>query len=439
MLIKKYVNMKLNKYQEYISEKVIYDLILESKVVFSKKFINLLSMMDSNKLAKELLNLYSKDINVTQNYIDITDEKDAVSFTPDRKVQELTKDIPEIYTVVESGKYLTHGDANLPVFKRLGYEREGRENWAPDIGTVGVILSETLSKSTRNPGRIYVLFQEYNTENPRLAVLNKEALQLGGDVDEFRAIWTTARNPIKIGRLVRAILTVAKIPFTAKDIEDFTNQYKSTYDISKDAFKKFDIVSGSDIAYWYSADHYVPGGGTLNNSCMAHSDSNYFDIYSRNKQVKLVILYGDNGTLTPEGDFKSNKIKGRALLWELTMDGSPVTFMDRIYTVNDSDTDLFKEFAQQNGWWYKSRQSMEQDEDFTDGKTTKRALLVADLDKTDFDKYPYTDTLSFINTNDDTASNRAEDYNRVLRDTSGGWEDEDGNSYGDDYYDDDDY
>ena len=172
---------------------------------------------------------------------------------------------------------------------------------------------------------------------------------------------------------------------------------------------------------------------------MAHSDSNYFDIYSRNKQVKLVILYGDNGTLTPEGEFKSDKIKGRALLWELTMNGSPVTFMDRIYTVNDSDTDLFKEFAQQNGWWYKSRQSMEQDEDFTDGKTTTNALLVADLDRTDFEKYPYTDTISFINTNDNTASNRAEDYNRVLRDTSGGWEDEDGNSYGDDYYDDDDY
>lgn len=432
--------MKLNKYQEYISEKVIYDLILESKVVFSKKFINILSMMNSNKLAKELLKLYSKDIDVQQNYIDITDEKDSVSFTPDRKVQELTKDIPEIYTVIESGKYLTHGDANLPVFKRLGYEREGRENWAPNTGTVGTILSETLSKSTRNPGRIYVMFQEYNVENPRIAVLNKEALQLGGDVDEFRAVWNTARNPIKIGRLVRAMLTAAKITFTAKDIEDFTNQYKSTYDISKDAFKKFNLVTGNDIAYWYSASHYVDGGGTLNNSCMAHCDSDYFQIYTKNKQVKLVILYADNGTLSPEGEFKSDKIKGRALLWELTMDGSPVTFMDRIYTVNDSDTDLFKEFAQQNGWWYKSRQSMEQDEDFTDGKTTKTALLIAELDKTDFGKYPYTDTLSFINTNDNTASNREENYNRILRDTGGGWEDEDGNSHGEDdeYYDEDD-
>ena len=65
--------------------------------------------MKSNKIASNVLDLYSKDVDgITQNYVDITDQKDAVSFTPDRKVQELTKDKPETWVITESGKYLTN-------------------------------------------------------------------------------------------------------------------------------------------------------------------------------------------------------------------------------------------------------------------------------------------------------------------------------------------
>ena len=60
--------MAILKYGDYISEKAVYELLLESKVVYSKKFINLLNKMKANKLATELLNLYSKDVDgVTQN------------------------------------------------------------------------------------------------------------------------------------------------------------------------------------------------------------------------------------------------------------------------------------------------------------------------------------------------------------------------------------
>ena len=103
--------MSILKYGDYISEKVVYDLLLESKVVYSKKFINLLTRMKSNKLASQLLNLYTKDIDgVVQNYIDVTDQKDAVSFTPDRKAQELNSGRPETWKVTNSGRYLTKSD-----------------------------------------------------------------------------------------------------------------------------------------------------------------------------------------------------------------------------------------------------------------------------------------------------------------------------------------
>ena len=37
--------MSILKYGDYISEKAVYELLLESKVVYSKKFINLLNIL----------------------------------------------------------------------------------------------------------------------------------------------------------------------------------------------------------------------------------------------------------------------------------------------------------------------------------------------------------------------------------------------------------
>ena len=412
--------MSILRYSDYVLEKMAYDMILESKVIYSKKFINLLIKMKTNKLSKELLNLYSKEVDdLTQNYIDITDEKDAVSFTSDKKVQKLTKDKPETWMVTDSGKYLTKSDRNNKIFEALGYDKVKYECWSPEKDAVGLILSEAVSKS----GKIYVMFQEYKlTGEPRIGVMNKEGLKLSDDED--MRVWSTSRNPIKIGRLVRAILNAAKIKFVDKDIEDFTNTYKATYDFAKDALKQFDIVKGDEISYWYAESSYVGGGGSLNNSCMAHVEtSEYFDIYTQNPQVSLVILYGDTGVIN--GDkYSDDKIKGRAILWDAKLDGIPVKFMDRIYTTHDADVELFKQFAEKNGWWFKKRQSMEPNEDFTDGNSSKKGKIKVNLDDTDFEYYPYCDTVCYIDTNTGIASNKWwSDSNKILRDTGGSYED----------------
>ena len=416
--------MSILKYGDYISEKVVYDLLLESKVIYSKKFINLLTKMKANKLASQLLNLYSKDVDgVVQNYIDVTDQKDAVSFTPDRKAKELNGGKPETWKVINSGRYLTKSDRNNKIFESLGYDKEKYQCWAPNTGELGTILSETVSRLS---GKIYVMFQEYKDTDPRIGVINKEALELS-DTDDVR-VWSTSRNNIKIGRLVRAILTVAKIPFVDKDIEDFTNQYKATFDFAADVLKQFDIVKGGKIAYWYSESNYVDGGGTLNNSCMADVSEDFFDIYTQNPQVSLVILYGDEGTIV-EDKYQASLIKGRALLWECEIDGEKATLMDRIYTANDSDTDLFKQFAEKNGWWYKNSQSMEPNETFTDGTTKKRARVIVRLDNVNWDEYPYCDTMCYIFDDSNIASNKFylddsedEEADRLLRDTEGEYE-----------------
>ena len=409
--------MSILKYEDYISEKAVYELLLESKVVYSKKFINLLNKMKANKLATQLLNLYSKDVDgVTQNYIDITDLKDAVSFTPDRKVQELTKDKPDTWKITNSGRYLTTSDRNDKLFEALGYDKAKYGCWNPDTGAVGLILSETVSRTS---GKIYVMFKEY--EGERIGVVNKEAMEPTEAEDQ--RIWSTSRNNIKIGRLVRAILTASKIPFTDSEIEQFTNQYKATYDFAKDALKQFDIVQGDKIAYWYDEENYVSGGGSLNNSCMASVGSDYFDIYTQNPQVSLVILYGDGGSIESE-KYTDDRIKGRAILWDAKLDGQPVKFMDRIYTSQDADVELFKQFAEKNGWWFKKRQSMEPNEDFTDGNSSKKGKIKVNLDDTDFEYYPYCDTVCYIDTNTGIASNKWwSDSNKILRDTGGSYED----------------
>ena len=408
------------KYNQYLSEKVVYDLLLESKVVYSKKLVSLLTKMKSNKLASELLDIYSTDVNgIVQNYIDITDEKDSVSFTPDRKVQELTKDKPQTWEVTESGKYLTTSSRNDKIFERLGYDKEKYGCWAPEIGTIGTILGETISRQSSN---IYIMFQEYSTSTPRIGVINKVAVEEAEDTEDFK-IWSTSRNPIKIGRLVRAILTKAKVVFTDKDIEDFTNTYKATYDFAKDVLKQFDIIQGKKIAYWYEISNYVKGGGTLNNSCMAGVETDeYFDIYCYNPQVSLVILYSDDGKIDGE-KYTSDKIKGRAILWDANINGKAGKFMDRVYTRFDSDVDLFKQFAEKNGWWYKKSQSMEPSESIkNDSESVSNPNITVKLKEGTWDYYPYCDTMCYLDTNSDTLTNR-EFGDRMLRDTGGGFDD----------------
>lgn len=408
----------ISKYTEFINESKIIELIMESKVVFSKRFLNLLNKMRANKIASDLLNVYSKDLNVQHNYIDITDSKDEVSFTPDRKVQEIIGDKPEVWKISGSRLQLTHSSANDKIFDILGYDRH-IEYWRPDSGQRGLIKAETVSQSS---GKVFVLFEEFtDSDEKRYAVLNKNCLELA-DFDDS-VIWKTSRNPIRIGRLVRPLLRSAGISVTDKEVEDFTNQWKATYDFMADGLKQFDIVKGNDISYWYDSDRYLGGGGALNNSCMAKVERDYFEIYTENSQVSMVILYDDSGEIN--GDkYKSSKIKGRAILWDAEIGGKMVKFMDRIYTTNDSDVELFKQYAQKEGWYWKDSQSMTPREWITNGVDKNQWEIIVRLDQTDFDYYPYVDTMCFCYLDSDELRNTKDedaDDLRVLRSTEGNW------------------
>ena len=146
--------------------------------------------------------------------------------------------------------------------------------------------------------------------------------------------WNTGRTEMKIGRWVKRLLTeVHKASVPDSKIEEFVNIYKSIVDGGD--LGNFELVSGEDIRKWYLSSNYEIVRGQLGNSCMRYTDcQTYFDIYVKNPEVcQLLILKSDDN---------KDKIKGRALVWKLT-DGT--YYMDRIYTINDSDRLLFLDYA----------------------------------------------------------------------------------------------
>jgi hypothetical protein len=406
----------ISKYLDFINENFLFQLLLESKIVFSKKFINIINKMKDNKIANELIKLSGNDYDVRYNYIDTTDLKDTVSFIPDDKAEKLKSKKVETFRVIDNSKYLTHSPKNDRIFEALGYDKTIRENWAPDVETIGIILKEVQSSVS---SKVYVLFQEYVTENPRLAVLNKIAVE--PEESESQEFWTSSRNKMKIGRLVRAILKSSGVSFIDKDIEKFTNEYKATFDFFNDALKQFDIVKGREISEWYSHENYDSDTGTLSNSCMAHSESETFDIYVYNSQVNLIILYSDDGQII-SGKYTSDKIKGRALLWLCDINGLEVKFMDRIYTNNDSDVELFKQFAKKNGFWYKVNQNSNIEGEVTDGnRIISYPNITVRADEVIWDYYPYLDTICYIDTDNGIITNNKEKHSvdRECRNTDG--------------------
>lgn len=394
----------LNSFSEFLLE----SLILESKLDFSDKFKKVLSLMPKdNEIKNYLLGMKGADLNISQNYIDVSDNKDEVTFIQDRRAQQIISENPLVWITnnhLPRAKFLTfnkdsNGEYNnKKIFDALGFEpQEPHRDYHPVPGpnVKGEILSEMVSEKT---GRTYVLFKWYDQYgNDKLIVINKEAIDQHSDAPQ--KLYTTNRNPIRIGRLINSLMTAVGKKVTPQEVEVFSNAYKAAWEIINDAFLKFDVVSGYEIAKWYDEGNYESDDSTLGSSCMRYQEcQEYFGIYTENSDVvKLVILYSDINGKIKDGKYTSPTIKGRALLWK-TNQGD--MFMDRIYTNNDSDVELFKQFAEKNGWWCKKVQNSSSNFTAQKGTAFKDPTYTVDLNWADHEYYPYVDTLSFLRLNE---------------------------------------
>lgn len=216
--------------------------------------------------------------------------------------------------------------------------------------------------------------------------------------------------------------------FSDAEIETFVNEFvacSKMFDFDKSGLT-FKVVKGADIAKYYldknyygyseSADKFEKG--VLWNSCMRYARcQRYLNIYTQNNQVSLLVL------VTSE-----DKVVGRALLWQLTPDNDSKIYMDRAYTIHDSDVKLFNNYAIKEGYVYYTNGGPKLDNDDYDNQ------LFVKLNNTSFDLYPYMDTLCYLDGGGDLLSSSSEDfdYDYELNDTYGHWD-----GYGGD--DDDDY
>jgi hypothetical protein len=390
--------MKIKGYQDFLLP------IFESEVVFSDKFKNIIKKIDS-PVAKAILDMESQDLDIANNYIDIGDNKNQITFITDRKAKEILSS-PESKMVKHLGSgHLTHSDANAEIFSQLDYTPEGPTTYHPQPDELGEIMSEVAAPS----GRVYCKVKFPGG----ISIINKERLQKS---DVTKLPFKKSRQPGRVGATIQGLLRSANQSFSNAEIEVFVNKYKSEFDRFNDLFRNFELVSGKDIHYWYQYQNYLHGKskGQLSNSCMAAASDRWLQIYTHNPDVcKLLILKADED---------ESKIKGRALVWKLS-EPSGITYVDRIYTHDDSDIELFKQYVAQQGWYLKKRYTSSSD-DCTmiapDGTETRPRELSVQVDPLEYGGYPYLDTLKFYSPSSGKLSTDfSGEYQ--LEDTGGGY------------------
>jgi hypothetical protein len=400
----------LLRYNEFITE----SLLLESNVIFSDKFRRVLEKMPDDALAKSLLTIENQDLDVACNFIDVKiDNENFVTFTPDRVAQEVLKSgIKSVVYNGGHGGWLTNNlVANRGIFERLGYAPiSDAPVFEPRNGEVGELVSKVTSERT-NKTWCYVKFQNGQ------GVYNQTKLKEPTADELNKVVFTKSRQEIRIGRVVRGLLTANKITgFSDSQIEKFVNDFRAILKVMNDVFSNFTIVEGDDLGFWYHRKNYLdPHRGSLGSSCQAVGRLDWLEIYIKNPEtVRLLILKSDENP---------DKIIGRALLWKLD-DGT--FLMDRIYSMKDSDTKIFSEYAKSKEWF-----SINNPQDCN--KT-----YIAHIKPVEFDSYPSIDTMNNWDHRTGKISNRSFPGSRYIEWDDDGGEDDDGD-YDEDYNEDEDY
>jgi hypothetical protein len=230
--------------------------------------------------------------------------------------------------------------------------------------------------------------------------------------DSNYGIYSQSRNPIKIGKLLNQVL---KGKYTDKEKEEFVNKFKAKISGSD---QKFELVEGSDITFWYNSKNYYSEKGTLGSSCMRGVNDSYFKIYSDNPDVcKMLVLKEDD------------KLLGRAIVWKIHKKDKDLEFeyfMDRQYTIKESDVQRFRDYADSQGWAWKTNNS-HSSYYYTTYKDENHYIKMEVKTKDGYNTFPYLDTFKMYNpntgilNNDRDNSDEYEDW-YILEDTGGGYE-----------------
>ena len=251
-----------------------------------------------------------------------------------------------------------------------------------------------------------ISFLDFGDTNDTVSFINSpkvwELMDKCGDDYKVQA-WVTNRSCIKIGKAIKMIYgdafpinqpkgTIAPKP--PVDIESFVNMFKAERDKNKN-YERFELVKGRDIKYWYNQKNYsrfIQEDTTLAKSCLRYEESGKFlEMYVNNPDLVSMLILKDD----------VERLRGRAIVWNLTYPENRI-YMERIYTINDSDVELYKKYAREQGWLYKSRQTYGYQHNIVDGKTNEEFHwenfpMRVQLRRKPVSYYPYLDTLCVYN------------------------------------------
>lgn len=240
------------------------------------------------------------------------------------------------------------------------------------------------------------------------------------DLSLSSPVYKQFRTEVGVGRFVNLLFGASRFPAASRagsigkltDVESFVNMYKATFG-QEDKFKLLEVVSGDMIPHWYHYSRYHNEEGSMGSSCMNNVDPDYFDIYADSSNVGMLVFYSSES---------KRRIRARAIVWKNLIEPADRTYMDRIYTNNSSDEQLFKEYAKKQGWLYKSHQGYGADSNIIDSvdDSNTRMTLIGQVEATDYNEYPYMDTMVYFNPDNGQISNKESHMKYVLQDTGGG-------------------
>ena len=383
-------------------------LLLEANMKYSEDFRRILSKMKS-PIAKDLMEIEGTEVDTKFNYFKPTDSNSKVFYTRDDKFKPGSDE--NKYRIIDTGDSFTGAWTDMQA--KLGMIEPDENGEYPKIefscppnGTIGKIVNSLPHPSA---GYDVCYFLSDNGEKCMIGSNGLEKIKT-----DFPLV---QKDDMNVGRIVRQVLSKKDKKYTDKEIEDFVNDWKSTYDEVKYGFGRFELVTGDMIKYWYLVDNYMDVCGTLGGSCMRHEKcQRYLNIYTDNpEQISLLVLKSEDENF-------SDKCVGRAIVWKgIEMDGTVGVFMDRIYTSKDSDVNLFKNYATKMGWYYKEEQDASENCNIVspNGEVIKDVLLYIKLDKGDFSRYPYMDTMKSLDPYSGRLKN-TRDYDYWLEETDGG-------------------
>lgn len=333
----------LNKYNQFRLE-LLLEKVNESVIYFSPKFRKLLSKIEDNEIASDLLEVEVTDIKPDITFVDLDPEKDDyLTFTTMRNAIKVM-------------------DNDYSHLKEL--EEEPTDT----------------HKFRSKESRIELVSQMY-------------------DHSLLSNIFKKSRNPVRIGKFVNKVLGTKYNP---TQVEEFVNKLRSSKEKSAERFL---IVEGDDIAFWYKTENYAEIKGQLGGSCMREKPSSFFEIYVKNPEVcRMLVLLEDD------------KLIGRALIWKLSYSSAygrkleeGTYFLDRQYTIKESDVDKFRAYAKENGWAYKTHNNHHSLETITYNDDTFNCNMRIDIKDLPYSRFPYSDTFRRYSPNSDALFNDTED------------------------------